>query len=1254
LIGRTILQYEIVEKLGEGGMGTVYKARDTRLGRFVALKVLTTGQTADPALKKRFVREARSASALGHPGIVTIHDILDEDGFDVIVMELIDGKPLRELIPADGLPWPQAVSWAAAVADAMAAAHAAGIVHRDLNPRNVMITTDGRVKVLDFGVAKLVSEPREPDEVPGASAVGLTEHGTVVGTLYFMSPEQARGEIVDHRSDVFAFGSMLYLMLTGKLPFTGGHAAAILYDVNYGVPTAVRQLRDDVPRPLERLVRKAHEKRRQDRYQSMGEMVRELRALLMPAGEPSPRIDSASGPGSWTAPSTGGFSQLRPRPDTGVFLKTLVSTELVAGKPAAGLGERHRRLVRDLVEEHEGWELDESDGFLLLFERPVLAVRFALAYHRGVARLAAEIPADVAARAGIHVGEVVLRSQTPEEIAGGARPFSAEGPAKTLAERLRALAYGHQTLLSRGVFEVARRGSVAADEADRALTAVGGDGRPLLHWLAHGSYLLDGIEDAVEVFEVGEEGEAPLIPPEGSGDAVRIVDDEAILGWRPAPRLEVPQRPNWVLERKLGEGGFGEVWLGSHRKTRERRVYKFCYEVSSLRALKREITLFRLLKETLGERRDINRILDWNFDEAPYFIESAYTEGGSLAEWARQQGGLAEVPLATRLELVAQAAEALAAAHSVGVLHKDIKPANLLVQVDDDGTPHIQLTDFGIGMATDRERLAAAGITVQGGMTEDVSTSSGAGTRLYMAPELMEGKAATMQADVYALGVTLYQAVVGDFGRALAPGWERGVDDELLREDVAAAVDGSPARRLGDAARLADNLRRLEDRRRRRDEERAAREEAERTRAALQSARRRRRGMAAVLAALALFAGMTAFQNRRVEREAERARIVADFLVGLFEVADPAISRGDTITARELLDRGAARIDRELEEQPENRATLMHTMADVYRSLGLFAEGKPLAESALDIRRRLHGARHREVAESLDLLALLEMHLGDNAAAEVLARQGLDMRRQLFGGGEDEIAESMTTLAHVLRRQGKFEEAEALYREALEIRRRGSEPLAPEVAESIFNLAYCMQWKGDFAAAESYHRQALEMRRQLFGDEHPDVVLSLTFLGWSLEETGDLDAAEPLFRESLEIGRRLGGDRSLSVAISSWWLGSLLVEKGEPAAALPYAVQAEEIYTELLPPTHWALAGAAGLRGACLAGLGRFEEAEPLLLDSYVVLERELSKRSVFTLGILESLVELYDAWGRPAEAARYRAMLPRPAPADASDAASE
>ncbi|MCP3961743.1 MAG: hypothetical protein GY719_28205 [bacterium] len=173
---------------------------------------------------------------------------------------------------------------------------------------------------------------------------------------------------------------------------------------------------------------------------------------------------------------------------------------------------------------------------------------------------------------------------------------------------------------------------------------------PSPRWLAHGTYLFKGVEEPVEIFEAGVDRFAPLTPP-GETEKVRRQDHEGILGWRPAAGQMIEARPNWELERKLGEGGFGEVWLAIHPKTGDRRVFKFCFDGERLRGLQREITLFRLLKEELGDREDIARILDWNFDRVPYFIESEYTAGGSLVDWAHDEGGLGAVPLATRLEI---------------------------------------------------------------------------------------------------------------------------------------------------------------------------------------------------------------------------------------------------------------------------------------------------------------------------------------------------------------------------------------------------------------------------------------------------------------------------------------------------------------------------------------------------------------------------------------------------------------------------
>ena len=271
--------------------------------------------------------------------------------------------------------------------------------------------------------------------------------------------------------------------------------------------------------------------------------------------------------------------------------------------------------------------------------------------------------------------------------------------------------------------------------------------------------------------------------------------EEDLLGWRPAKSRTIPGRENWILRQHLGEGGFGEVWLAEHEKTRERRVFKFCFHPERLRGLRREVVLFRLLRDSLGDRHDIARILDWQFEKAPHYLESEYTEGGSLDAWVEAQGGISNVPLESRLELVAKVAEALAAAHSVGVLHKDIKPANLLVaEGSDSAAPNIRITDFGVGLVVDRDVLERRGISAAG-MTKTLvagSSGSSSGTPLYMAPELLEGKTPTTRSDIYALGVILYQLLAGDFTRALAPGWEREVEDPLLCEDIAGVCGGQP------------------------------------------------------------------------------------------------------------------------------------------------------------------------------------------------------------------------------------------------------------------------------------------------------------------------------------------------------------------------------------------------------------------------------------------------------------------------------
>ncbi len=953
----------------------------------------------------------------------------------------------------------------------------------------------------------------------------------------------------------------------------------------------------------------------------------------------------------------------------GVVLRTLLVSDL-PGKHAlieqagdgraAELFERHDQRARELLAEHGGREIEKVDGFLVLFERPWNAVAYALAYHEAVQELSRAEGVELAARVGIHLGEVVLRRNPPEDVARGAKPLEIEGLAKPLALRLLSLARERQTLLTRGAFDLARRGAVGQAAAGEQL-----------RWLAHGGYLLESVPEPLEVFEVGTEALAPLEAPAGTDKVKRVLGQDEILGWRPAPGLEVPQRPRWLVERKLGEGGFGEVWLARHEKSRDRRVFKFCYEAARLRSLQREITLFRLLKEELGDRDDIARILDWNFDEAPYFVESEYTPGGDLAQWCEEQGGVAEVPLDVRLEIVAQVATALSAAHSVGVLHKDIKPTNVLITTDREGGPRAQLTDFGVGAVVERERLAAAGITVLGLTAKsEEQSSSYSGTRLYMAPEVLEGKTATLQADVYALGVMLYQMVVGDLTRALAPGWRRDVEDELLREDIAFAVDGSPEQRLGNALRIAERVRSLANRRQEREAEQREREQARRAREALAKSRKRLKLVAVAVGVLAVFGGAMAYQASRIAEEAETARQVSGFLVELFKVSDPDEALGNTITAREILDRGAKKIDRELRDQPEVQARLMHIIGVVYQSLGLYDASHSLLERALATRRQLHGAHHLDVVESLSVLASLANQRGKFEEAEKLSRESLKLRRSLLGEKHPDVAKDLEILANALADQSDFESAELYCREAVEIRRRSLDEADPNVASSLSllaellfvrgdheeaealyreglalrrqvlgeahsdiaasltDLAYLLKARGAYEEAESLYREALEMRRGLLGGEHPDIADSLSTLGELLQVKGNYEEAETLFREALEMCRRLLGDEHPRVAVSMNNLALVLKKKGDYIGAEMFYRQSLAMSRRLLGTDHINVASSMANLALLYQEQGSHEEAEPLLREALDMVRRQLGDNHPWVASAVSHLAVSLQAEG--------------------------
>jgi serine/threonine-protein kinase len=740
--------------------------------------------------------------------------------------------------------------------------------------------------------------------------------------------------------------------------------------------------------------------------------------------------------------------------------------------------------------------------------------------------------------------------------------------------------------------------------------------------------------------------------------------------------------------RELGHGGGGTVYLAARadEQFQKRVALKVmpagADSIELVRHFKRERQILASLSHP-----NIAQLLDGGTTDGglPYFVME-HVDGEPLLGYCDSR----RLSISGRLRLFLSICSAVQYAHRNLVVHRDIKPANILVAAD--GSP--RLLDFGIAKLMNPELLGEAHTATAMVMTpEYASPEQARGQRITTATdvyslgvvlyELLTGlrpysfpsrnpldvlRAVAEQEpsnpSTAVERMRIRSAVSPEAEGALPPAAEvvsharettPGRLQRRLRGDldntVMMALRKEPQRRYPSVEALAEDIRRhLEGL------PVAARKGTVAYRAS-KFAQRHRVAMAAAAAVAALLVGFPiamAMQSARVarqrdlaqkerttaQRERETAQRVSTFLVNLFKVSNPSEARGNTVTAREVLDKGAEKIATELKEQPEVRATLMDTIGNVYRNLGLYDKAAPLLQEALEERRTALGNEHPDVATSLHNLATVRAQRGDYAAAEGLFREALAMRRKLLGNEHADVAKTLNILANVLYSKGDYAAAETLYREGLALSRKLLGNEHPSVAMALNNLALVRKEKGDYAGAESLHRESLALWRKLLGNEHPYLPLSMNNLANLLAEKGEYGEAESLLREALAMGRKLLGKDHPEVAMYLSSLADTLCRDEKPQEAQPLAREALVIFSKALPGGHPYIAETESVLGGCLSLAQRYGEAERLLLASYPILKAKTGERSLETRRALDRIVRLYEAWGKPDQAARYRAEL--------------
>jgi non-specific serine/threonine protein kinase/serine/threonine-protein kinase len=743
----------------------------------------------------------------------------------------------------------------------------------------------------------------------------------------------------------------------------------------------------------------------------------------------------------------------------------------------------------------------------------------------------------------------------------------------------------------------------------------------------------------------------------------------------------LPDHPDRIgpyqIIQVIGEGGMGIVYDAEQKEPVRRRVAVKMMKVGM--DTKEVVARFETERQALAvmQHPGIAKVLDAGATEQgrPYFVMEL-VRGIRLDEYCNRQ----RLNTRQRVELFVDICGAVQHAHQKGVIHRDLKPSNILV-TEEDGRATAKIIDFGVAKATGQRLTEQTLATTYG---------QALGTLAYMSPEQAEmtGLDVDTRTDIYSLGVILQELLTGkvplDPNEVGAPAFLA----QLIQRDRTMPTLGSTLQRIGrdNLAALAE-LRRTDIHRLRKelsgdlqwivqkaiDKDRTRRYETANGLAmdlgryladepvvarppsfayrAGKLVRRNRTAVAAAavvaaaLLASAIVSGVGMVRAVRAEaataREAEALRQVSDFLVRLFEVSDPGEARGSSVTARELLDEAALRIDAELEGQPLVRARLMQTMGEAYRSLGLYEQAQPMLQQALAVRESELGGEAREVAESLTQLGWLFNVRGQYQEAEGLYRRALEMQQGLLPEGDLAIAGTMAGLGSIYTEQGRFDEAEPLLVASLAMRERALEPDDPELVQGLGSVAHLYFEAGRHAEADSLYQRELEIRERTLGPDHPDIALTLANLGGVRWYRGMLDDADRFLRRALEIRRQILSPDHPDVADALNSLGALAWTRGQFGEAAGLYAEALRIYEQALGPEHVDVGRVLNNLAETHWKLEEYDDAERLFLRALEIKERVMEPDHPSLAVTLNGLANVHRDQGRYADAEpRYRRAL--------------